>query len=75
MYTYSLSTYRGASKQVEDLYADSGVLFCMYYEHSVDHLCVDTMKDHLKSKKHCQRKVFKLAEADASRPSTSNKVL
>ena len=44
-----------------DLYSDSGVLFCKFCDHSVDHVRVDTIKDHLKSKKHKQRKDLKEA--------------
>ena len=36
----------------DDLYADGGVLFCRFCEHSIDFTPVDTVKDHLKSKKH-----------------------
>ena len=43
----------------DDLYSDGGVLFCKFCDHSVDHIRVDTIKDHLKSKKHKQRKYLK----------------
>ena len=33
----------------DDLYADGGVLFCRFCEHSIDFTRVDTVKDHLKS--------------------------
>ena len=36
----------------EDLYANEGVLFCKYCDHSVGFVRVDTIKDHLQSKKH-----------------------
>ena len=62
------------AKQFRDLYADSGVLFCSYCAHSIDYVRVDTIKDHLNSKKHCQRKASKLAKADTSGPSTSKQV-
>lgn len=39
-----------------DFYEDGGVLFCRFCEHSVDFIRVDTIKDHIKSKKHCARK-------------------
>ena len=39
-----------------ELYADDGVLFCCYCDHSLDFIRVDTVKDHLKSKKHATRK-------------------
>ena len=35
-----------------DLYESGGVLFCKYCQHSIDIYCVDTIKDHLVSKKH-----------------------
>ena len=57
-----------------DLYAEGGVLFCTYCEHSIDFVRVDTIKDHLKSKKHCQRKASKLSHAESSGPSTSKQV-
>ena len=62
------------AKQFGDLYADGGVLFCSYCAHSIDYVHVDTIKDHLKSKKHCQRKASKLAKADTSGLSTSKQV-
>ena len=66
------------AKQFQDeLYAESGVLFCKYCEHSVDFVRVDTIKDHLKSKKHRLRKGSKLGKAESStqdRPSTSRQV-
>ena len=40
----------------EDLYDDGSVLFCKYCQHSVDYIRVDTIKDHLKSKKHVYNK-------------------
>ena len=40
----------------EDFYADGGILFC---EHSVDYKRVDTVKDHLQSKKHVKNKTSK----------------
>ena len=32
-----------------------GSFFCRFCEHSVDFTHMDTVKDHLKSKKHCSR--------------------
>ena len=43
----------------DDFYADAGVLFCRFCEHSVDFVRVDTLKDHLKSKEHAARKEIK----------------
>ena len=48
----------------DDFYTDGEVLFCNFCDHSVDYVRVDTIKDHLKSKKHRQRKDLK--EADTS---------
>ena len=62
------------AKQFKDLYADGGVLFCSYCGHSVDYVRVDTIKDHLKSKKHCQRKASKQSQAATSGPPTSKQV-
>ena len=39
------------AKQFKDLYADSGVLFCSYCDHSVDVVCINTIKDHLKQER------------------------
>ena len=44
------------AKQFEDLYTESGILFCRYCKHIVDYSHIDTIKDHHKSKKHCARK-------------------
>ena len=46
----------GRAEQFDDLYSDGGVLFCRYCCHSVDFVRVDTIKDHLKSKKHLEKK-------------------
>ena len=47
----------GRAKQFsEDFYADGGVIFCRFSNHSVDFMRVDTVKDHLKSKKHLSSK-------------------
>ena len=47
----------------EDLYADGKVLFCKYCQHSIDYIRVDTIKDHLKSKKHTSNKETKRKES------------
>ena len=46
-----VSAEERAKQFKEDLYSDSGVLFCTYCEHSIDFVRLDTIKDHLKSKK------------------------
>ena len=45
-----------------ELYEDGGILFC-FCDHSIDLVRVDTIKDHLKSKKHKQRRDIKEAES------------
>ena len=62
------------AKQFKDLYANGGVLFCSYCDHSVDYVHIDTIKDHLKSKKHCQQRASKQSKAATSGPSTSRQV-
>ena len=44
-----LTAEERAKQFPEDLYADGGVLFCHFCEHSVDFTCVDTVvaNDHL----------------------------
>ena len=61
------------AKQFEtDFYADGGVLFCRFCEHSVDFTRVDTVKDHLMSKKHAAKKEVRKAKSSSSKaPSTS----
>ena len=63
------------AKQFKDLYADGGVLFCSYCDHSVDYVHIDTIKNHLKSKKHCQRKASKQSKAATSGPLQVGKLL
>ena len=50
----------------EDLYSDDGVLFCKFCDHSIDYVRIDTIKDHMKSKKHTQRKDQKEAGSSAT---------
>ena len=50
----------------DDLYADSGMLFCKFCDHCVDYIRVDTIKDHLRSLKHTSRKKSKLCKPGAS---------
>ena len=49
-----------------DLYSDDGILFCKFCDHSVDYVRIDTIKDHMKSKKHTQRKDQKEAGSSAT---------
>ena len=58
----------------EDLYADGGVLFCRFCEHSVDFTRVDTVKDHLKSKKHCSRREEKRKQQQSGASSSRQQV-
>ena len=59
----------------EDLYADGKVLFCKYCQHSIDYIRVDTIKDHLKSKKHISNKEAKQRkEAESSAGSSSRQL-
>ena len=46
-----------------ELYEDGGILFCRFCDHSIDLVRIDTIKDHLKSKKHKQRRDIKEAES------------
>ena len=41
-----------AKQWPDELYSDSDVLFCKFCQHSLDHVRVDTIKDHMISKKH-----------------------
>ena len=55
-----------------DFYAGEGVLFCCFGEHSIDFTRVDTVKDHVKSKKHSAKKEAKKTKSSATEgPSTS----
>ena len=49
-----------------ELYADGGVLFCRYCDHSIDLTRIDTVKDHLKSKKHSARKQAKQSKSSST---------
>ena len=48
------------------------MLFCKYCQHSVDFVRIDTIKDHLKSKKHCTRKEAKTSESGTSAKQASS---
>ena len=50
----------------DDVHADGGVLFCKYCAHSIDFKCIDIIKDHLKSKKHCAKKCSQQSKETAS---------
>ena len=54
----------------EDMYAD-GVLFCRFCAHSVDYTRSDTVKDHIKSKKHLANKEAKRRDASSSTRQTT----
>ena len=75
-------TAKDRAKQFkEDLYDDGRVLFCKYCQHSIDYIRVDTIKDHLKSKKHisnkeaAQRKTEESGAGSSSRQLTLSTVL
>ena len=72
-----ISAEERAKQFKEDLFVDSGV-FCRLCEHSIDSSRVDSVEDHLKSKKHSTRKYSKqkLRETtgSSSLPSTSRQV-
>lgn len=59
----------------EDLYDDGSVLFCKYCQHSVDYIGVDTIKDHLKSKKHVSNKETAKKKAEESGAGSSSRQL
>ena len=50
----------------DGFYVDGEVILCKFCDHSVDYVRVDTIKDHLKSKKHRQRKDLKEADTSSS---------
>ena len=51
-----------------NLYVSSGVLFCRHCNHSIDIVRVDTIKDHIKSKKQMLRKNAKEASLSVKGP-------
>ena len=59
----------------EDLYADGKVLFCKYFQHSIDYIRVDTIKDYLKSKKHTSNKETKQRKEGESSAGSSSRQL
>lgn len=56
MASYRKQPYVTAKKRAQsypnDFYVDNNILFCKFCDHSVDFRRADTVKDHLKSKKH-----------------------
>ena len=67
-----VSAIERAKQFKDELYADGDVLFCKYCQHSVDFVRIDTIKDHLKSKKHCTRKEAKTSESGTSAKQASS---
>ena len=71
----SRSTAQERAKQFSsEIYADGGVLYRRFCSHSVDFTRLDTVKDHLKNKKHTTRKEARKANPMSSGsdgPSTS----
>ena len=67
-------TAEGRAKQFKsDLYADGGVLFCCFFFRTQHHFTrIDTVKEHLKSKKHVAKKEAKTRSSDV--PSTSRQI-
>ena len=53
------------------MYSDGGVLFCQFCAHSVDYTRIDTIKDHVKSKKHLANKEAKRQRDAAGTASSS----
>ena len=69
-----LTAQERAKQFSSNFYADGGVLFCRFFNHSVDFTRLDTVKDHLKSKKHTTKKEARKANPKSSGsdgPSTS----
>ena len=50
---HTLTAKERERKFSDDMYEEGGLLFCKCCGHSVDYVLVDTIKDRLKSKKHC----------------------
>ena len=61
-----LTAQERAKQFSSDFYADGGVLFSRFCDHSVDFMRLDTVKDHLKSKKHTTRKEARKANPKSS---------
>ena len=70
----SLVTAEERAEQFKtDFYADGGMLFCRFY--SVDFTRVDTVKDHLMSKKQAAKKESRKVKSSSSEaPSTSRQM-
>ena len=58
-----------------DFYADGGVLFCPFCEHSVNFTCVDTVKDHLKINKHAAKKESRKAKSSSSEALSTSRLM
>jgi hypothetical protein len=56
----------------EDFYADGGILFCKYFEHSVDYKRVDTVKDHLQSSPDGLCSTYRVLNISLSKRAESN---
>ena len=63
---YRVSAEELAKEFKTDCYADEWVIFCRCCEHSIDFTRVDTVKDHLKSKKHAAKKEARKAKTSSS---------
>ncbi|XP_072178106.1 uncharacterized protein [Diadema setosum] len=68
----SLSATARANQYPNDFYADGKVMFCKFCSHSVDFVRLDTVKDHLQSKKHIKNKESSLSAPGSSCQSQSN---
>ena len=55
-----------AKQFLADTYCDGDVLFCKFCQHSLDYVRVDTVKDHMLSKKHVANKELKLKVQEAA---------
>ena len=66
-----ITTEERAKQFSEDMYSDGGVLFCRFCAHSVDYTRIDTIKDHVKSKKHLANKEAKRQRDAAGTASSS----
>jgi len=59
----------------DDFYAGSGILLCKFSDHRVDFTRLDTVKDHMKSKKLLSRRDTKSSQySSAKQVSLTNKV-
>ena len=56
-----------------DFYSDGGIIFCRFCGHSVDYTRIDTVKDHIKSKKHVTNKEAKRQRDEAGTASSTSR--